>query len=305
MSAGPNLDGLLRQTSRTFALSIPMLPEPTRRHVGIAYLLFRIADTFEDAVRWPCETRLAALADFAHLLEHRGEERQAAARWSVGTPVEHAGYLELLAATPVVMSAYWAMPEAARDVLRRDLLRTVHGMIHVVRRADASGDVRLTTVRELRDYCYVVAGIVGEMLTELFLVDDPALVPVARRLRRRSRFFGEGLQLVNILKDAAGDATEGRVYLPDEIDRPSIIALARRDLETAAAYVDVVQRAGASDGLIAFTASPVLLARASLDRVAARGAGAKLTRPEVAALIETMFENIAGGREVVARRPRL
>ena len=58
------LDELLEKTSRTFALSIPVLPEPTRREVMIAYLLFRIADTFEDAAHWSPEDRIAALADF-------------------------------------------------------------------------------------------------------------------------------------------------------------------------------------------------------------------------------------------------
>ena len=70
------------------------------------------------------------------------------------------------------------------------------------------------SIAELRDYCYIVAGIVGEMLTELFLLDRPGLAPAADYLRARSRLFGEGLQLVNILKDADVDASEGRVYIP-------------------------------------------------------------------------------------------
>jgi len=73
-----NLDDLLEKTSRTFALSIPMLPEPTRRHVAIAYLLFRVADTFEDAVRWPRAERLAALDELDRLLTRPGGETQAA-----------------------------------------------------------------------------------------------------------------------------------------------------------------------------------------------------------------------------------
>ena len=60
----------------------------------------------------------------------------------------------------------------------------------------------------------------------------------------RSRFFGEALQLVNILKDASSDATEGRIYLPPGVDRARVFALARRDLDTAAAYVGTLQRAG-------------------------------------------------------------
>jgi phytoene/squalene synthetase len=44
-----DLADLLQRTSRTFGLAIPRLSEPTRTEVTIAYLLFRIADTLEDA----------------------------------------------------------------------------------------------------------------------------------------------------------------------------------------------------------------------------------------------------------------
>ena len=59
------LDALLEKTSRTFALSIPRLPEPTRREVTVAYLLFRIADTLEDATLWDGSRRRDELARFA------------------------------------------------------------------------------------------------------------------------------------------------------------------------------------------------------------------------------------------------
>jgi farnesyl-diphosphate farnesyltransferase len=196
------------------------------------------------------------------------------------------------------MEAYWSVPAAARETLRRHLLRTASGMAECVRRGDSRGNLRLSSLRELREYCYVVAGIVGEMLTELFLLDVEALAPFASRLRRGSRFFGEGLQLVNILKDARSDAREGRVYLPVGLDPALVFARARRDLAIAAAYVATLQIAGAPDGLIAFTGSPAVLARASLDRIEA-APDAKITRAEVGALMERMFENLA------ARRPLL
>ncbi len=294
-----NLDDLLEKTSRTFALSIPMLPEPTRRHVSIAYLLFRVADTFEDASLWPRAKRLAALDDLARLLETRGGEKAAAERWLSDVPVTHEGYLELLRETPAVMDAYWGVEAPARAVLRRDLLRTVSGMAGFVRRSDARGNLRLGSLRELRDYCYVVAGIVGEMLTDLFLLEAENLAPFASRLRRRSRYFGEALQLVNILKDANSDATEGRVYLPEGIDRARVFALARRDLDVAAAYVNTLQLAGAPDGFVAFTGSPAVLARASLDRIESTAPGAKITRAEVGALMERMFEDLAAGRPLL------
>jgi farnesyl-diphosphate farnesyltransferase len=294
-----NLDDLLEKTSRTFALSIPMLPEPTRRHVSVAYLLFRVADTFEDASLWPRTRRLAALDELARLLETRGGEKIAAEGWLADAPVAHAGYLELLRETPAVMDAYWAVEAPARAVLRHDLLRTVSGMAQFVRRGDAQGNLRLASLRELRDYCFVVAGIVGEMLTELFLLESETLAPFASRLRRRSRYFGEALQLVNILKDANSDATEGRVYLPGGIDRARVFALARRDLDVAATYVGTLQLAGAPDGFVAFTGSPAVLARASLDRIESTAPGTKITRAEVGALMERMFEDLAAGRPLL------
>ncbi len=299
MRAMANLDDLLEKTSRTFALSIPMLPEPTRRHVSVAYLLFRVADTFEDASLWPRTRRLAALDELARLLETRGGEKIAAEGWLADAPVAHAGYLELLRETPAVMDAYWAVEAPARAVLRHDLLRTVSGMAQFVRRGDAQGNLRLASLRELRDYCFVVAGIVGEMLTELFLLESETLAPFASRLRRRSRYFGEALQLVNILKDANSDATEGRVYLPGGIDRARVFALARRDLDVAATYVGTLQLAGAPDGFVAFTGSPAVLARASLDRIESTAPGTKITRAEVGALMERMFEDLAAGRPLL------
>lgn len=299
-----SLDDLLEKTSRTFALSIPMLPEPTRTAVGVAYLLFRIADTFEDAALWPRDLRVEALSDLEILLHARGREAEHAARWAHDLPVRHDGYLELLRETPFVMETYWSMPDAAREAVRRDLTRTIRGMADVVRRSDERGNLRLGAIRDLRDYCYVVAGIVGEMLTELFLLDAAPLAPVAPRLRRRSRFFGEALQLVNILKDRASDATEGRVYLPEGVDVERIFALARADLNRAAEYVTTLRRAGAPDGFVAFTGSPAILARASLDRIESHGPGAKISRAEVGALMETMFEDLAAGRDVMPVRVR-
>ena len=97
------VDDLLQKTSRTFALTIPQLPPPTREEVGIAYLLFRIVDTFEDATRWSPDKRIAAIRDFLPLLEEPdpAQARRFAERCASDPPVDHAGYLELLSGDPV------------------------------------------------------------------------------------------------------------------------------------------------------------------------------------------------------------
>jgi len=145
----------------------------------------------------------------------------------------------------------------------------------------AAGRLALCDLAELRDYCYAVAGIVGEMLTELFLLGRRELAGVAGYLRERAATFGEALQLVNILKDSAVDLAEGRRYLPAQAPPAAVFSLARRDLGVAGDYILALQRAAAPRGLIEFAALPVQLAWAALERVERQGPGAKISRPEV------------------------
>jgi farnesyl-diphosphate farnesyltransferase len=306
-----DIDHLLEKTSRTFALSIPLLPEPTRQQVTVAYLLFRIADTLEDAAAWPRERRLTALGAFADLVEDlsdkhvempperaRREVAELSGRWCEGLPSEHQGYLELLASTPFVFDSLDALDPAGREIVARDTVRTARGMAGFVARSDAAGRLELADEDDLAAYCYVVAGIVGEMLTDLFVLDRPALDAAADGLRRRAARFGEALQLVNILKDSSADADEGRRYLPRGVDRAAIFHRARRDLEAAVEYALILQAAearGLERGIVAFCALPVRLAAATLDRVEQSGAGAKLTRPEVFAIVAELEQALESG----------
>ncbi len=157
-------------------------------------------------------------------------------------------------------------------------------------RRECDGTLQLDNVEDLEGYCYAVAGIVGEMLTELFLLDRPALKPVASVLRRDAPKFGEALQLVNILKDSDTDSSEGRKYLPQDVSRATVFALARKDLATAARYTVCLEKAGAPRGVVGFNAVPTMLAWATLSRVEEHGPGSKLTRTEVAEIVGRLNE---------------
>jgi farnesyl-diphosphate farnesyltransferase len=114
------VDDLLQKTSRTFALAIPLLPEPTRHEVGLGYLLFRIVDTFEDATHWAPQRRIDALARFVEVLDRPdGPEARAlaedCAQWP---PVDHAGYRELLQKLPFVLERFQELEPRARDIVR-------------------------------------------------------------------------------------------------------------------------------------------------------------------------------------------
>lgn len=303
-----DLDDLLSKTSRTFALAIPLLPEPTRKAVSVAYLLFRVADTFEDATTWPREERLDALESFVELLELSPSERVAEAQrrseaWLQRPPVDHEGYLELLGELAPVLAELDTLAPAVSALVLRHTIRTTEGMASVVARADERGNLRLASVPELKDYCYIVAGIVGELLTELFLHDAPALESQHAELTRLMRAFGEGLQLVNILKDVGDDAQDGRVYLPAAVPRAELFALARADLDDANRYVQALQRGGAPRGFLAFTGLSLVLAFAALDRLEADGAGAKVPRQQVMSLFQSLEQQLDSGVALDLRQP--
>lgn len=285
----PQLDDLLAHSSRTFALTIPLLPEPTRCEVTVAYLLFRVADTLEDSDLWPRARKLEQLERFAAFLDGRSDETATGLsnRWREDPPCDHAGYRALLEQLPAVMRvAAEISPQAMRHIIGHTR-RTIAGMSRFVAR-EIDGVLELRDLGDLKDYCYAVAGIVGEMLTELFLLHGEGLAVVAPALRADAATFGEALQLVNVLKDSATDRREGRNFLPSGVARADVFALARQDLRIAGRYCAVLEGAGAARGLVAFNALPTLLAWGTLERVEQRGPGSKLTRDELAGLIERL-----------------
>ena len=71
------------------------------------------------------------------------------------------------------------------------------------------GPVRLQTWEELDRYCYLVAGVVGVIMTHLFTTPRPELLAAAKNL-------GTAMQLTNILRDIQEDLERNRIYLPQE-----------------------------------------------------------------------------------------
>ena len=62
-----------------------------------------------------------------------------------------------------------------------------------------------------------MAGVVGEMLTELFCRYCPELEPQRERLTHLAVSFGQGLQMTNILKDIWDDRQAGACWLPRSV----------------------------------------------------------------------------------------
>ena len=294
-----HLERLLGETSRTFALAIPLLEEPLRERVVVAYLLFRIADTFEDAERWPRALRRRALMDFAAMVLRPGElspgDHARIEGWVRDRPCDNGSYLELVGETPRVLAALAAMPAPERSVVALHAVRTCDGMARVVSAGEEGGRVELSSLRELREYCYIVAGIVGELLTDLFALHTPSVHEARADLDRDAAVFGEALQLVNILKDQRDDARDGRRYLPPDVPAAQVFALARYDLAVARRYITTLQSAGAPRGVLSFCALPVILAAEALDAVERHGPGSKVPRATVMALAAALESRLDQG----------
>ncbi|MFM1817375.1 MAG: All-trans-phytoene synthase [Pseudomonadota bacterium] len=65
----------------------------------------------------------------------------------------------------------------------------------------------------LRQYCHLVAGVVGEVSARIFGPQDP-------RVDAYAHTMGLAFQLTNIIRDVGEDALRGRIYLPiDELQR--------------------------------------------------------------------------------------
>ncbi len=285
--ADGDLDDLLRRTSRTFALAIPLLPDGLQREVGVSYLLLRIADTLEDAEHWQVERRVEALAEFAEWLERRDRESPVGG-WLADPPSDDQGYLDLLRQTPAVLQALDAIEPERRELIAQHAASTARGMSGYVSRGLA-----IRSVGELRAYCWVVAGSVGELLTGLFASWQPTVARARHELSSLASSFGEGLQLVNILKDSLTDARAGRRFLPEGVERATVAELARLDLAAADRYVQALKKAGAASGIVAFCTLPLRLAEATLDRLSTDGAGAKVSRQEVSRILERVLAETA------------
>jgi geranylgeranyl pyrophosphate synthase/phytoene/squalene synthetase len=302
----------LPRVSRTFALSIELLPESLRESVRVAYLLCRVLDTVEDDADAPPPLREALFDLFDRIVRDDAVDPSlfAVAASSLGASDDERA---LMAGSAAVIRVWRGLPDDHRAAVAPWVLEMSAGMRETCRQRDRDGRLRLRDVAALERYCGYVAGTVGALLTGLFLAEVPsATVPPAAR-GDAGWSFGLGLQLVNVLKDVAEDAERGVCWLPTELaaevgadpDRlldpdqraaglalvAAVSARARAHLRTANAYTLAwPAREGAAVRL--FCAVPLALAWLTLREVE-RGHDAlvpgrtpKVDRATVGAVVE-------------------
>lgn len=225
------LTGLLKATSRSFYLTLRVLPAAVRPQIGLAYLLARATDTIADTGILPIGERLSALDRLRERIRGKGSQ-----------PLLDLGELSRHQGLPAEQILLSRCEEAVRVLDRfepqdRSRIRKVLEVITSGQELDlrrfeggtAQNIIALSDSAELDDYTWRVAGCVGEFWTDICRAHVfPKAALDGKWLVTQGIRFGKGLQLVNILRDLPMDLSNGRCYFPK--DELAAAGLAPSDL---------------------------------------------------------------------------
>jgi farnesyl-diphosphate farnesyltransferase len=209
MEISPAWHALLKSVSRSFYLSLRFLPAGVRGELSVAYLLARASDSIADSASAAASERLVLLEQFSGAMSSPAPEGffSNVARLQV----DHPGEQILLQRLGDCFEQYQTVDESARRLIQTVLGHILHGQRLDLQRFPGA----LQTPDELTEYTYLVAGCVGEFWTEMLALKMPNWTSLPREeMLRLGREYGQGLQLVNILRDLPGDLADGRSYLP-------------------------------------------------------------------------------------------
>lgn len=206
---------ILPGVSRTFAITIPVLPDSLAVVVANAYLLCRLADTIEDDVFLDQKQKSEFHQLFISVVEGSYDAnifaRQLSPLLSSKILPDERNLVENIAK---IIRVTHSFSTREQEALTRCIRVMCSGMPEFQRNKSLTG---LKDVGQLEEYCYVVAGVVGEMLTELFCVYCPDLEKKRDKMMKLAVSFGQALQMTNILKDMWDDRQRGACWLPRSV----------------------------------------------------------------------------------------
>ena len=236
------LPRILTQVSRSFALSLGVLPRSLRGPLGLAYLIARAADTIADTRIVPQPERLRCLDLLRGELDAPAISRLAEIASALTGAQRIPAERELLLHLPACLAELARFSQEDQARIRRVLLLLIEGMqadLRMFPGEDTAGLTALESRRDLHRYTYYAAGCVGEFWTEMAMAHRPACATWdADAMRRRGVRFGQALQMTNVLRDLAQDLRLGRCYvprqdlaplglLPEDLLRPTAMARLR------------------------------------------------------------------------------
>jgi farnesyl-diphosphate farnesyltransferase len=214
------LNDILKCVSRSFYLTLRILPRSLRTPIGVAYLFARAADTIADTTLISPTDRLTLLEQFRSLFHSYDAAILRVLRGALVDPQRLPAERELLSSLDKCFVVFQACTQGDQTRIRRLLLTLTQGMIMDLSTFPPEHDgrvVALKTRKDLDRYTYYVAGCVGEFWTDMHVAYRPSLEGWdIDMMKQWGVHFGKGLQMTNILRDLAHDLRIGRCYLPLE-----------------------------------------------------------------------------------------
>lgn len=207
---------LLKKVSRSFYLSIRILPEQSRLPVSIAYLLARLADSIADSNSQENALKQNLLAEFLRYLgENHPEDLNRFIEQSL-TQIDNPSESKLVSELPTILLQMQKMTKREQDLIIKVVSTLISGMQMDLRTfTQIKSITALPDQLALEEYMYRVAGCVGEFWTEILNMHyQQKLQWDSTKQIKCGINFGKALQLTNILRDVSKDAALGRCYIP-------------------------------------------------------------------------------------------
>lgn len=231
---------ILSSVSRTFALTIPLLPSIIEKVVGNTYLLCRIVDTIEDAAELNPQTKQKLSQLFLDAVL-----KKVPVEFFVEPCLEalnHYGNqdeLDLIAHTPTVLRILHTCSRDDRVAVSRCVSIMSEGMSYFHGKQTQAG---LQNLQEFEKYCYVVAGVVGELLTTIFSKHSAEFAKRIQGHEDLAIAFGQALQMTNILKDSPEDRARGVSWKPVGMSQQQLLAIADEKLQDSLNYILLIPK---------------------------------------------------------------
>ena len=289
---------ILRSVSRSFYLSIRLLPKKLRDSIALAYLLARATDTIADTSEIDPKLRARELEKLAARIQ--GAETTDDSLPLFAAQQKREAERNLIQAVSACLSWLRAMPSDDRADIAAVLSKINQGqtldLIHPM----------LKTDEELERYTYLVAGCVGEFWTSVCFRHLPKFANLSlEKMNSLGVEYGKGLQLINILRDVGADQRAARSYLPNldpQNPLPVLVRWQKRAEEGIAAGIKYAAAIRPMRVRLA-TALPALIAARTLALLREAGAEVfsreiKVSRAEVRQImLRTLINYSLGARK--------
>jgi len=214
---------LLKPVSRSFYISIRLLPRALREPVALAYLLARTSDTIADSSAVDVEKRIELLGRFSRAIAGKDQTVGKAFEELLVSQRDPSTELGMTAGERILLESAEAILRSLENLSPEDQ-RDVRELLAIITRGQRQDLMRwggeltaLANAEELREYTYLVAGCVGEFWTRVcFRKVQSFTARGETEMLELGANYGRGLQLVNILRDASNDLRAGRCYFPED-----------------------------------------------------------------------------------------